>query len=145
MTATEHKSDFEIATNTPYLALTGSYGMSIIRNLKKIDSPITAPRCTYILKFHSPLPPWFPLLGGGFTSKRGTFGSVSKLDTMCCLTFGRKANICYTGGANGSIYVWNGVTLEKTIKAHEGPCFSMHSLDKVGNRETSLTHCPLET
>lgn len=74
----------------------------------------------------------YMFLGGGFTSNRGTFGNVSKLDTMMCVSFGRAPDICYTGGANGSIYVWSGLNLQRTIKAHEGPCFAMHSLDKVG-------------
>ena len=75
--------------------------------------------------------------GGGFTSNRGTFGNVGKLDTMTCISFGKNQDICYTGGANGHIYVWKGKTLSKTIKAHEGPCFAMHSLDKVGSSGSS--------
>ena len=70
-------------------------------------------------------------IGGGFTSNRGTFGNVAKLDTMTCITFGKSADVCYTGGGNGQIYVWNGLTLAKAFKAHDGPCFAMHSLDKV--------------
>ena len=71
--------------------------------------------------------------GGGFTSVRGTFGNVSSLDTMMCVTFGRTADVCFTGGGNGSIYIWQGQSLSKAIKAHEGPLFAMHSLDKVSN------------
>ena len=48
-----------------------------------------------------------------------------------CISFGKTADLCYTGGGNGSIYVWVGLTLSKCIKAHEGPCFAMHALDKV--------------
>ena len=69
--------------------------------------------------------------GGGFTSQRGTFGNVAKLDTMMCITFGKTSDTCYTGGGNGSIYIWQGVNLLKAVKAHEGPLFAMHSLDKV--------------
>ncbi|XP_064621338.1 echinoderm microtubule-associated protein-like 6 [Lineus longissimus] len=68
--------------------------------------------------------------GGGFTSNRGTFGNVAKLDTMLCLAFGKDADTCYTGGANGEVYVWQGNVVARTVKAHEGPCFAMHSLDK---------------
>ncbi|KAI0227896.1 Echinoderm microtubule-associated protein-like 6 [Lamellibrachia satsuma] len=68
--------------------------------------------------------------GGGFTSKRGTFGTVAKLDSMLCVTYGRTPDICYTGGSSGAVYVWVGLTLSKTIKAHEGPCFATHSLEK---------------
>ena len=70
-------------------------------------------------------------IGGGFTSNRGTFGNVAKLDTMLCVAFGKTADIVYTGGGNGSIYVWVGLNLSKTIKANEGPCYAMHSLDRV--------------
>ena len=69
--------------------------------------------------------------GGGFTSSRGTFGNVAKLDTMTCITFGKTAETCYTGGENGNIYIWNDKNLAKAVKAHEGPCLAMHSLDKV--------------
>ena len=72
------------------------------------------------------------VVGGGFTSKRGTFGTVAKLDSMLCVTYGKTPDICYTGGSSGAIYVWVGLTLSKTIKAHEGPCFATHSLEKVG-------------
>ncbi|XP_013391678.1 echinoderm microtubule-associated protein-like 6 [Lingula anatina] len=68
--------------------------------------------------------------GGGFTANRGTFGTVGKLDSMMCITFGKTEDVCYTGGANGEVYIWQGVTLLKTVKAHEGPCFAMHALDK---------------
>ena len=71
------------------------------------------------------------VVGGGFTSKRGTFGNVAKLDSMLCVTYGRTPDVCYTGGSSGAIYVWVGLTLSKTIKAHEGPCFATHSLEKV--------------
>ena len=78
-------------------------------------------------------------LGGGFTSNRGTFGNVSKLDSMMCVSFGKTADICYTGGGNGSIYVWVGQTLSKVTKAHQGPCFAMHSLDKVSDNNRRIT------
>ncbi|XP_077993248.1 echinoderm microtubule-associated protein-like 6 [Glandiceps talaboti] len=73
---------------------------------------------------------FWTVAGGGLTSKRGTFGNVGKLDTMTCATFGKSPEITYTGGANGEVYIWQDVTLSKTVKAHEGPCFAMHSLDK---------------
>ena len=73
--------------------------------------------------------------GGGFTSKRGTFGNVAKLDSMMCVAFGKSADVAYTGGGNGSIYEWGGTSLRKAIKAHEGPCFAMHSLDKVQQKQ----------
>jgi WD40 repeat protein len=36
-----------------------------------------------------------------------------------------------SGGSDGNVFVWNNNTLQKTVKAHEGPLFAMHSLDKV--------------
>ncbi|XP_071834835.1 echinoderm microtubule-associated protein-like 6 isoform X3 [Apostichopus japonicus] len=68
--------------------------------------------------------------GGGFNSKRGTFGNVGKPDTMMCVTFGKTAEMTYSGGAIGNIYIWNEFQLIKTFRAHEGPCIAMHSLDK---------------
>ena len=47
MIATEHKSDFKLTTDTPYLALQASYGVSIMRMLKKIDCIIIASHCIY--------------------------------------------------------------------------------------------------
>ena len=69
--------------------------------------------------------------GGGFTSNRGTFGNIAKNCDMLCLAFGKTADVIYSGGSDGNVFVWNGTTLQKTVKAHEGPLFAMHSLDKV--------------
>lgn len=71
------------------------------------------------------------LLGGGFTSSRGTFGKIAKNCDMLCLAFGKTEDVVYSGGSDGNVFVWTGTTLQKTIKAHEGPLFAMHSLDKV--------------
>ncbi|KAL3875087.1 hypothetical protein ACJMK2_038022 [Sinanodonta woodiana] len=68
--------------------------------------------------------------GGGFTSNRGTFGNVAKLCDMLCLAFGRTAEICFSGGSDGNVFIWEGTNLVKIVKAHEGPLFAMHSLDK---------------
>ena len=48
-----------------------------------------------------------------------------------CVTYGRSPEMTYSGGASGNIYVWQDVTLTRTVSAHRGPCFAMHSLDKV--------------
>ena len=58
-------------------------------------------------------------------------GKVAKLCDMLCVAYGKTADICFSGGSDGNVFVWQGVTLEKTVKAHEGPVFAMHSLDKV--------------
>ncbi|KAM3930547.1 echinoderm microtubule-associated protein-like 6 isoform 4-T4 [Leptodactylus fuscus] len=68
--------------------------------------------------------------GGGFTSKRGTFGNVGKLETMMCVSYGRSEDLVYSGAATGDIYVWKDILLLKTIKAHDGPVFAMYALDK---------------
>lgn len=69
-------------------------------------------------------------VGGGLTNKRGIFGNVGKPDTMLCVSQGKVSGVVCTGGANGQVYIWNGNTLSRTVKAHDGPCFAMHSLDK---------------
>ncbi|XP_012942464.1 echinoderm microtubule-associated protein-like 6 isoform X2 [Aplysia californica] len=68
--------------------------------------------------------------GGGFTSNRGTMGKVAKLCDMMCVAYGKTSDICFSGGSDGHVFVWQGVELQKTVKAHEGPVFAMHSLDK---------------
>ncbi|WAR18910.1 EMAL6-like protein [Mya arenaria] len=68
--------------------------------------------------------------GGGFTSSRGTFGKIAKNCDMLCLAFGKTADLVYSGGSDGNVFVWAGTNLQKTVKAHEGPLFAMHSLDK---------------
>ncbi|GFS05106.1 echinoderm microtubule-associated protein-like 6 [Elysia marginata] len=68
--------------------------------------------------------------GGGFTSNRGTMGQVAKLCDMMCVSYGKAQDICFSGGSDGNVFVWQGTTLQKTVKAHDGPVFAMHSLDK---------------
>lgn len=68
--------------------------------------------------------------GGGFTSTRGTFGNVSKSCDMLCVAFGKAADISFSGGSDGNVFIWKDSTLQKSVKAHEGPLFAMHSLDK---------------
>lgn len=70
-------------------------------------------------------------VGGGFTSTRGTFGNVSKSCDMLCVAFGRASDISFSGGSDGNVFIWKDSTLQKSVKAHEGPLFAMHSLDKV--------------
>ena len=59
-------------------------------------------------------------VGAGFTSNRGLFGKLSSVDNMMCITFGKTPELCYTGGSNGSIYVWKDANLVKLIPAHKG-------------------------
>ena len=69
--------------------------------------------------------------GGGFTSKRGIFGSVGKLETMMCVSYGRMEDLVFSGAATGDIFIWKDILLLKTVKAHDGPVFAMYALDKV--------------
>lgn len=78
------------------------------------------------------------ILGGGFTSTRGTFGNVSKSCDMLCVAFGRASDISFSGGSDGNVFIWKDSTLQKSVKAHEGPLFAMHSLDKVRLRLKSF-------
>ena len=69
-------------------------------------------------------------VGGGFTSKRGVFGKKGKPTTMLCVEYGAEG-VCFTGGADGHIYHWNGSTLTKTVEGHKGPVFAMQRVEKV--------------
>ena len=69
--------------------------------------------------------------GGGFTSKRGTFGSAGKAETMMCATYGKSPDLVFSGGASGKVYIWQGNALKNTVQAHEGPVFAMQVLEKV--------------
>lgn len=73
---------------------------------------------------------WF-VSGGGFTSNRGTMGQVAKLCDMMCVSHGKAADVCFSGGSDGNVFIWQGTTLQRIVKAHDGPVFAMHSLDKV--------------
>lgn len=46
---------------------------------------------------------------------------------MMCIAFGKTADLCYTGGGNGSIYVWKDQKLVKLIPAHSGPLFAIYA------------------
>ena len=68
--------------------------------------------------------------GGGFTSNRGIFGNLSGVENMMCITFGKTADVCYTGGGNGSIFIWKDQKLLKVIQAHNGPLFAIYAYDQ---------------
>lgn len=69
--------------------------------------------------------------GGGFTSKRGTFGSVGKPETLMCVTFGKNPEMMFSGGSSGKVFIWQGLTLKSAVQAHEGPVFAVQTLEKV--------------
>ena len=69
--------------------------------------------------------------GGGFTSKRGTFGKAGKVDTMLCATYCKTPGMVFSGASSGLVYVWEKEVLTRTIEAHSGPVFAIHCLEKV--------------
>ncbi|KAM4607535.1 echinoderm microtubule-associated protein-like 6 isoform 3-T3 [Polymixia lowei] len=68
--------------------------------------------------------------GGGLTFRRGVFGNLGRLETMMSVCYGRSEALVFSGAATGDVYIWKEPLLLKTIKAHDGPVFSMFSLDK---------------
>lgn len=79
--------------------------------------------------------------GGGFTCRRGTFGSVGKLETMMSVAYGRAEELVFSGAATGDIFIWKDTLLLRTVKAHDGPVFAMHALDKVSGSFLRLDLC----
>lgn len=71
-------------------------------------------------------------VGGGFTSKRGTFGTIAKLDTQLCAAYSpNEAGVCYTGSPSGLVYIWKDNILKSAVMMHEGGCYAIDALDKV--------------
>lgn len=50
---------------------------------------------------------------------------------MMSVSYGRIEDLVFSGAATGDIYIWKDTVLLKTVKAHDGPVFAMHALDKV--------------
>ncbi|XP_041941967.1 echinoderm microtubule-associated protein-like 5 [Alosa sapidissima] len=65
--------------------------------------------------------------GGGMISKKGSMG---KTETMLCAAFGWTEDTVFSGTCSGDICIWRDMFLMKTVKAHDGPVFSMHALEK---------------
>lgn len=57
---------------------------------------------------------WYP---AQMKSDKGLFGSKGEQTSFACVAYDNNG-VCYTGGANSQIYVWNGRDLSSTIKAH---------------------------
>eukprot|EP00043_Microstomoeca_roanoka_P006737 m.65510 g.65510 ORF g.65510 m.65510 type:complete len:1912 (-) comp13543_c0_seq2:42-5777(-) len=68
--------------------------------------------------------------GNGFSSKRGIFGSVGKVETMLCLEFDDTGKT-YTGSSSGKICIWEDNKLIKAISAHTGPLFAIYALERA--------------
>ncbi|XP_063080185.1 echinoderm microtubule-associated protein-like 5 [Engraulis encrasicolus] len=65
--------------------------------------------------------------GGGLIGKKGLMG---RPETMLCAAFGWSEEMCFSGTVSGDICIWRDLLLIKTVKAHDGPVFSMHALEK---------------
>ncbi|KAL5463172.1 hypothetical protein EMCRGX_G032049 [Ephydatia muelleri] len=68
--------------------------------------------------------------GGGFTSKRGIFGKVEKIDTMLCVVYGTTGGVVFSGGADGKVYHWSKSALTTTVDAHKGPVYVLGNIEK---------------
>ncbi|XP_058847791.1 echinoderm microtubule-associated protein-like 5 isoform X4 [Acipenser ruthenus] len=65
--------------------------------------------------------------GGGLIGRKGNMG---KTETMMCAVYGWTEEMVFSGTSTGDICIWKDMYLIKTIKAHDGPVFSMHALEK---------------
>ncbi|XP_060790211.1 echinoderm microtubule-associated protein-like 5 isoform X1 [Neoarius graeffei] len=65
--------------------------------------------------------------GGGLIGKKG---SIGKTETMMCAVYGWTEEMVFSGTCTGDICIWRDMFLVKTVKAHDGPVFSMHALEK---------------
>lgn len=84
---------------------------------------VFAPRC--------PLLCVYVPAGGGLIGRKACIGTGSKIDTMMCVVYGWTEEMSFSGTATGDVCIWRDLFLMKTVKAHDGPVFSMHALDKV--------------
>ncbi|KAG2457729.1 EMAL5 protein, partial [Polypterus senegalus] len=65
--------------------------------------------------------------GGGLIGRKGNMG---KTETMMCAVYGWTEEMVFSGTSTGDICIWRDMYLIKTVKAHDGPVFSMHALEK---------------
>ncbi|GAB5573088.1 echinoderm microtubule-associated protein-like 5 isoform X3 [Prionailurus iriomotensis] len=68
--------------------------------------------------------------GGGLIGRKGYVGTLGKNDTMMCAVYGWTEEMAFSGTSTGDVCIWRDVFLVKTVKAHDGPVFSMHALEK---------------
>lgn len=57
---------------------------------------------------------WYPEQLKG---EKGLFSGKAEMTSFACVAYDNNG-VCYTGGCNAMIYVWNGRELSSTIKAH---------------------------
>lgn len=65
--------------------------------------------------------------------RKGYIGTLGKNDTMMCAVYGWTEEMAFSGTSTGDVCIWRDIFLVKTVKAHDGPVFSMHALEKVSN------------
>ncbi|KAM7109602.1 echinoderm microtubule-associated protein-like 5 isoform 5-T5 [Ciconia maguari] len=68
--------------------------------------------------------------GGGLIGRKGCIGALGRTDTMMCAVYGWTEEMVFSGTSTGDVCIWRDVFLIKTVKAHDGPVFSMHALEK---------------
>ncbi|KAK1339420.1 hypothetical protein QTO34_020103 [Cnephaeus nilssonii] len=68
--------------------------------------------------------------GGGLVGRKGYIGTLGKNETMMCAVYGWTEEMAFTGTSTGDVCIWRDIFLVKTVKAHDGPVFSMHALEK---------------
>uniref|UniRef100_A0A8C0VBT1 Echinoderm microtubule-associated protein-like 5 n=1 Tax=Cyanistes caeruleus TaxID=156563 RepID=A0A8C0VBT1_CYACU len=68
--------------------------------------------------------------GGGLIGRKGCIGALGRTDTMMCAVYGWTEEMAFSGTSTGDVCIWRDVFLIKTVKAHDGPVFSMHALEK---------------
>ncbi|XP_053521941.1 echinoderm microtubule-associated protein-like 5 isoform X6 [Artibeus jamaicensis] len=68
--------------------------------------------------------------GGGLIGRKGSIGTLGKNDTMMCAVYGWTEEMAFSGTSTGDVCIWRDIFLVKTVKAHDGPVFSMHALEK---------------
>lgn len=60
---------------------------------------------------------------------------MGKTETMMCAVYGWSEEMVFSGTCTGDICIWRDMFLIKTVKAHDGPVFSMHALEKVSQSD----------
>lgn len=69
---------------------------------------------------------FWQLNGRNLVSKRGLFGQQQKQEPLISVTYAYTNNqYCVTGSKSGNIYVWNGESANKPLKAHNGEVGSL--------------------
>lgn len=65
-------------------------------------------------------------------------GTLGKNDTMMCAVYGWTEEMAFSGTSTGDVCIWRDIFLVKTVKAHDGPVFSMHALEKVSHLKLTV-------